>query len=276
MAANSLPLFADDVDQAIQRYQSRITANDQTLTWFIPFRSFADPAITGPLYGCRTWPNCDEGGECCTKSMLFPIFYVTLPIVQFSLEIAATPTVRICALPFLFYLVYQNASASKMIAFLAEIKTYEKYKAAAENDTKKTFYLNSTQLRPAFEEFRAKIAKEASVSVSHYISRVEDILKTNQYRFNDDLWSVDDFIVAAKNFENDDDSFSVEDGLVEYPENAECVVCMENRVSQAFAPCGHFVACEACFAKLDKDASRQMPICPKCRAPVESRLKIFQ
>lgn len=48
---------------------------------------------------------------------------------------------------------------------------------------------------------------------------------------------------------------------------AECMICREAERTSALVPCGHNIACHAC-------ASEQR-ICPICRAPVESVLRIF-
>ena len=47
-----------------------------------------------------------------------------------------------------------------------------------------------------------------------------------------------------------------------------CVVCMEAKRCVAVVPCGHRVLCEAC-------SQRAMTLCPMCRVPVTSLLKIF-
>jgi len=50
-------------------------------------------------------------------------------------------------------------------------------------------------------------------------------------------------------------------------ERPECVICFANKREIAFAPCGHFMACETCSQKVKK--------CPYCSKHIRSRLKIY-
>ena len=47
----------------------------------------------------------------------------------------------------------------------------------------------------------------------------------------------------------------------------ECVICMTNERAIVFVPCGHFVACAECAARIEE--------CPACRSPIASKLKTF-
>eukprot|EP00466_Bigelowiella_natans_P018965 jgi/Bigna1/141701/aug1.64_g16409 len=50
-------------------------------------------------------------------------------------------------------------------------------------------------------------------------------------------------------------------------ERPECVICFANKREIAFAPCGHFMACETCSQKVKK--------CPYCSKHIRTRLKIY-
>ena len=50
-----------------------------------------------------------------------------------------------------------------------------------------------------------------------------------------------------------------------------CDVCLENKKTHAFNPCGHMCVCETCANKLIQSGSN----CPICRADITSLLKIF-
>jgi hypothetical protein len=61
----------------------------------------------------------------------------------------------------------------------------------------------------------------------------------------------------------------------------ECVICQDETRSVALKPCGHLACCEACFARLQRDASRCSPSrrsgpgrlkCPVCRADVQGHV----
>mmetsp|Transcript_13338 Transcript_13338/g.21881 ORF Transcript_13338/g.21881 Transcript_13338/m.21881 type:complete len:96 (-) Transcript_13338:129-416(-) len=47
-----------------------------------------------------------------------------------------------------------------------------------------------------------------------------------------------------------------------------CIVCMEKECAFAFLPCGHYVLCEKC----SNDCKTS---CPKCRAVVQERVRIY-
>jgi hypothetical protein len=48
-----------------------------------------------------------------------------------------------------------------------------------------------------------------------------------------------------------------------------CVICLDQPKTHALAPCFHKCLCEAC-------CSRDLPaLCPICRAPVKSAIRIF-
>lgn len=51
-------------------------------------------------------------------------------------------------------------------------------------------------------------------------------------------------------------------------DNVNCVFCLDNLKTYACVPCGHKVFCETCSQKNHK-------ICPLCRKPIQSVLKIF-
>jgi hypothetical protein len=50
-----------------------------------------------------------------------------------------------------------------------------------------------------------------------------------------------------------------------------CVVCLENKKTHAFNPCGHMCVCETCADEIIQRGSN----CPMCRADITSLLKIF-
>lgn len=47
----------------------------------------------------------------------------------------------------------------------------------------------------------------------------------------------------------------------------QCVVCLENKKSYLFAPCGHICCCANCHSDLTS--------CPVCRANISSRIRAF-
>lgn len=273
---SSLVSYADTVDEAIQKYQTFIAANKDRMSWFIPGRSFAESRITDSLYACNdSWGLRGAGEEGCIKGWSFPVFYVFLPVLQATIEAAATPTVRLCGLPYLCYLAYKNDQAQDTIVFLKELKAYLDYKAVGEHDNKNSYYVNSKQLKPAYQDF--KMDTDSQFKVSEFIDRVVTTITTKQYRFNNEIWSIDDFIDAATRFENEKDSFSMEERSVEDPETVACIICQDEKASGAFLPCGHFVSCEGCYKKLRGSVRKnEKPSCPKCRQPIENMQKIYQ
>ena len=59
----------------------------------------------------------------------------------------------------------------------------------------------------------------------------------------------------------------------ESPEARECVVCMEEHRTTAMVPCGHRCVCDACAASCF--AAGQSRLCPMCRAPVVSTMRVY-
>ena len=57
------------------------------------------------------------------------------------------------------------------------------------------------------------------------------------------------------------------------PETRECVVCMEEHRTTAMVPCGHRCVCDACAASCF--AAAQSRLCPMCRAPVVSTMRVY-
>ena len=51
----------------------------------------------------------------------------------------------------------------------------------------------------------------------------------------------------------------------------ECVVCMEQKQSHVFTPCGHAVVCQSCA----ENVMATTRACPVCRGPVEQVFKFF-
>jgi hypothetical protein len=58
------------------------------------------------------------------------------------------------------------------------------------------------------------------------------------------------------------------------PDDAEsqCVLCLDAPKDHIIIPCGHQCVCEACAEKL-KEARH--PLCPFCRTPIHSTVKVF-
>ena len=48
---------------------------------------------------------------------------------------------------------------------------------------------------------------------------------------------------------------------------AECVVCLEAKMTHIVVPCGHYCLCEECAWGLT--------LCPMCRAPIKQTLRVF-
>jgi hypothetical protein len=55
--------------------------------------------------------------------------------------------------------------------------------------------------------------------------------------------------------------------------NTTCVICLSEKRELAFIPCGHMVTCNNCSQHLMKSDSKK--ICPICRKPIKSLLKIY-
>ena len=51
-----------------------------------------------------------------------------------------------------------------------------------------------------------------------------------------------------------------------------CVLCLDAPKDHIIIPCGHQCVCEACAEKLKEARS---PLCPFCRAPINSTHKVF-
>lgn len=49
------------------------------------------------------------------------------------------------------------------------------------------------------------------------------------------------------------------------PENPDCSVCLKERKTMVFVPCGHYHYCERCSAALD--------VCAVCKSPVDHKIK---
>ena len=257
--------FAGEIATAIKIYEDSIKENEDLMTWFIPFRSFAEPKITSSLYDCSSWKGCfDSSSVCCIKGMLFPVLYIVLPIIQISAEIAATATVRICASPYLCYLAYKNQQARDVISFLKEAENYLDHKKNGHDDAKRMYYLNSSFLKPAFEKFRTT-AINSHTTASHFLDRIKTNIHANQYRFNGNLWSINDFIEAASTPKTHEFSFAAKNETDKNRGHVECTICKEKIVIAAFIPCGHYIACDECHEKLKENALNQTPTCPTCR-----------
>eukprot|EP01113_Clastostelium_recurvatum_P012286 TRINITY_DN16367_c0_g1_i1.p1 TRINITY_DN16367_c0_g1~~TRINITY_DN16367_c0_g1_i1.p1 ORF type:complete len:321 (+),score=35.18 TRINITY_DN16367_c0_g1_i1:112-963(+) len=61
------------------------------------------------------------------------------------------------------------------------------------------------------------------------------------------------------------------------PSSARCIICMERRLDSALIPCGHASFCETCTASLlsTSSSSSSTGVCPICRSPITSSMKIF-
>ncbi|XP_074112419.1 uncharacterized protein LOC141536077 [Cotesia typhae] len=64
-------------------------------------------------------------------------------------------------------------------------------------------------------------------------------------------------IIARPPYRNDNDEIS-----------AKCCVCLENQIAYTFAPCNHFMICQACLVQLLAEADSNLSPglkCPVCR-----------
>ncbi|CAN4076043.1 unnamed protein product [Withania somnifera] len=52
----------------------------------------------------------------------------------------------------------------------------------------------------------------------------------------------------------------------------ECVICLKDEVSVVFLPCAHQVLCATCN---DKFVKKGRVKCPRCRVPIEQRIRVF-
>jgi len=55
-------------------------------------------------------------------------------------------------------------------------------------------------------------------------------------------------------------------------EEVQCVVCMDERKQHVMMPCMHMCVCGVCAQRL---LDAQTPLCPVCRTPVESTMRVF-
>lgn len=69
-------------------------------------------------------------------------------------------------------------------------------------------------------------------------------------------------------FDLDEQDLPRSDGVVD---NSACAICLATEACHAFVPCGHVAACSRC-AEL---VFREQGMCPMCRAPVSSHLRIW-
>jgi|GEM_PF-3616368 len=266
---------ANDIQHAIKAYQNQIQENEETMKWFIPLWSFSKPKLTNALYGCSGWQGC---GACepMTKILFAPLFYVACPAIHLCAEVTATVTARLVGLPYLCYLAHRNNQHHEVITLLTEATSYQIYKSRDDEEGKRSFYLNSTKLRPALVEVRSQLRPAEALSVTDFIAHVVRNLSTDQYRLNDRFWSIDDFINAAVMVENNEDSFSQNETVTLDPEKDICIICQTRSVSGVFVPCGHFIVCGACYDLLQARAKDNKPICPICRKEVTSLQGIYR
>jgi hypothetical protein len=54
-----------------------------------------------------------------------------------------------------------------------------------------------------------------------------------------------------------------------------CAVCMVRRIKTAVVPCGHQIMCVTCAREFRANQTDTSSLCPLCRAPVESIVKLF-
>lgn len=52
----------------------------------------------------------------------------------------------------------------------------------------------------------------------------------------------------------------------------ECVICLRDEVSVVFLPCAHQVLCATCNDKFGKKGRAK---CPRCRVPIDQRIRVF-
>jgi len=62
-------------------------------------------------------------------------------------------------------------------------------------------------------------------------------------------------------------------GACEEDENGVCAVCLEQPADAAVVPCGHMCGCYACLEMLQTSSSS---LCPICRGPVDSVIRIYR
>lgn len=50
-----------------------------------------------------------------------------------------------------------------------------------------------------------------------------------------------------------------------------CKICLSAKAVMAVTPCGHLVSCKPCFTSVGST----FPVCPMCRGPVASVIRIY-
>mmetsp|Transcript_24746 Transcript_24746/g.60794 ORF Transcript_24746/g.60794 Transcript_24746/m.60794 type:complete len:105 (-) Transcript_24746:875-1189(-) len=57
-------------------------------------------------------------------------------------------------------------------------------------------------------------------------------------------------------------------------EKSQCVVCQDKGPIRAVVPCGHVCLCDECASSISEGPSWNR-LCPLCRGPMQSTLKIY-
>lgn len=73
----------------------------------------------------------------------------------------------------------------------------------------------------------------------------------------------------SRHTQNDATATAAPEGSVEA---ALCVVCFDGHCHTAIAPCGHMNVCDICLARV---RTSRLPLCPACRGPISSVLRIY-
>ena len=72
--------------------------------------------------------------------------------------------------------------------------------------------------------------------------------------------------LTEKNPQNDNLHLAL-DHILKQEETQTCKICMIEKISRVFIPCGHATSCEKC--------TNEINICPICRANIERSVEIF-
>ena len=96
------------------------------------------------------------------------------------------------------------------------------------------------------------------------------ILEDHNCKFKNSYNMLTQYHSKIENFPQLEDKYNIE-MEANYDKKNVCVVCLENKKSHAFNPCGHMCVCETCADKIIQSDCK----CPICRADIINSLEIF-
>lgn len=77
-----------------------------------------------------------------------------------------------------------------------------------------------------------------------------------------EVLSKEEVVIEKKEIQEEIEKSDDEDGNED-----ECVICMDAKLEMVFVPCGHFITCSSCC---------KVETCPKCRAVIQTRVRLYK